>query len=136
MGWNNKFNVMTSQGLDENASKAGLLGDGSGIAVPLSCPQCSSEARVDLTWAEVLALSEGKGIPQAPGLWIDRTTTGYVLGRVCEGCSRHYAHRGVSINPAHGKEAAMRLREVSASRPVGFEMLLKWLAMGRARGLC
>lgn len=136
MGWGNRSNVMTTQAQDESAGKAGLIGDGSGIAVPLSCPQCSSEARVDLTWQEIQAMSAGQMPPQAPGVWVDRMTTGFVLGRVCATCAKHYAHRGVSIDPTHGAEAAARLREVSASRPIGFETLLKWLSLGKARRLC
>jgi len=139
MGLFERGNVMISQG--DGGGKPALLGDGTGIALPLSCPQCSTEARIDLQWPEVVGLSQGQMFPPTPGVWIDKTTTGYVIGRVCEVCARHYAKQGIPYQPTQGmrgderKAAILRRREVSASRPVGLEMILRWIAQAKSRGL-
>jgi len=128
-----------------------------GIHVQLSCPSCSTSfvadeeeakqiARLDpddmraesvtISWDEVKAMVTGRINNER----LQKTVTGYMLVEVCPVCARHYANRGLPIDPRGlpqhaAQEALQRRREVSAARPLELSSLLRLLDTGKKAGV-
>jgi len=152
--WGHGRGVLGEQATSDEAARVGISREG--VYLQLSCPNCSmafvadperakqisqydpDDMRVEsvlLSWQEVRGMIAGK----INSLRLHKTTSGYELMEVCPVCSKHYAARGLSINPANmppqlARDAAQRRKAVSAVRPIDMTSLLRWYAAGKQQG--
>jgi len=152
--WDHSRGVLGAQATADEAARVGISREG--VYLQLSCPNCSmtfvadpdrskqisqydpDDMRVEsvlITWNEIRGMIDGR----INTLRLHKTGSGYEMIEMCPICSKHYAIRGLAVDPSGlppqlARDAAQRRKAVSAVRPLDMTSLLRWYAAGKRQG--
>jgi hypothetical protein len=98
-----------------------------GIHIPMTCTHCGYEAEAVVNWPELAQMYARQRVTGAT-----MTDTGYVLITLCPRCEKHYRDQGKALD--NSQQGKLYRREVSLLYPIGQQLVMQWLALGRRAG--